>query len=162
MNIATAFYQSPIGQLVVSGTEEGINSVRFSDENLYVEQETPVPYCLQEAIEQLHEYFCHQRQSFKLRLNLAQGTPFQQEVWNILKGIPWGQTRSYAQIAQQMGQPNAVRAVGTANADNPFLIILPCHRIIGSSGFLTGYAGGLLRKQWLLNHEQQIVQLEIY
>lgn len=137
-------------------------SVRFSDESHPGAQNYAVPYCIQEAIEQLHEYFCHQRQEFKLKLNLSQGTSFQQRVWEILQEIPWGETKSYAQIAHLIGQPLAVRAVGAANANNPFLIVLPCHRIIGSSGILTGYAGGLLRKQWLLKHEQQTVQLEIF
>lgn len=162
MNTVTTCYQSPIGQLVVSGTEKGILSVRFNDNSLSASQNTSIPYCMQEAIEQLHEYFCHQREEFDLKLNLSQGTHFQQRVWEILKEIPWGETRSYAQIAHLIGQPLAVRAVGAANANNPFLIILPCHRIIGSSGILTGYAGGLLRKQWLLKHEQQTVQLEIF
>lgn len=162
MNILTACYQSPIGQLIVSGTEEGINSVRFNDESPSASRSNTTPYCIQEAIEQLHEYFCHQRRDFQLTLNLGKGTPFQQRVWQVLQEIPWGETRSYAQIAHLVGQPLAVRAVGAANANNPFLIILPCHRIIGSSGILTGYAGGLLRKHWLLKHEQQSVQLEIF
>lgn len=93
---------------------------------------------------------------------MNQGTPFQQRVWESISAIPWGETRSYAQIAREIEQPLSVRAVGSANGQNPFLIVLPCHRIIGSSGLLTGYSGGLLRKQWLLRHEQQSVQLEIF
>lgn len=162
MNTVATCYQSPIGQLVVSGSEKGILSVCFNDDSHLSSQSNTIPYCIQEAIEQLHEYFCHQREEFNLKLNLSQGTLFQQRVWEVLKEIPWGETRSYAQIAHLIGQPLAVRAVGAANANNPFLIILPCHRIIGSSGILTGYAGGLLRKQWLLKHEQQSVQLEIF
>lgn len=160
MNSATACYQSPIGQLVVSGTEDGVHSVCFNDTVAAGSRRDFVPYCVQETIEQLHEYFCHQRQEFNLILNLAQSSPFQQRVWQILQEIPWGQTQTYSQVAHQMGQPLAVRAIGTTNTHNPFVIILPCHRIIGTNGLLTGYAGGLLRKQWLLNHEQQAVQLQ--
>lgn len=120
------------------------------------------PLCMEEAVEQLHEYFCHQRKGFQLELDLLQGTLFQQKVWQALQSIPWGETRSYTQIALEIEEPQAVRAVGTANAQNPFLIILPCHRVIGSSGVLTGYAAGLLRKQWLLHHEQQSLQLDIF
>ena len=154
-------YQSPIGQVVINGTEAGIASITFDDQPIRNQQQL-LPLCMQEAVDQLHEYFCHQRKGFQLELDWNQGTLFQQKVWQALNEIPWGETRSYTQIAHQIEQPLAVRAVGTANAQNPFLIILPCHRVIGSSGILTGYAGGLLRKQWLLQHEQQSLQFEIF
>ncbi len=154
-------YQSPIGQIVITGSEAGIASVTFDDQPLK-NQPQLLPLCIEEAVEQLHEYFCHQRKDFNLILDYGKGTPFQQKVWQALYSIPWGETRSYAQIAFQIEQPQAVRAVGAANAQNPFLIIMPCHRVIGSSGVLTGYAGGLLRKQWLLQHEQQSLQLEVF
>lgn len=156
----SSFYQSPIGQVVINGTDAGITSITFDDQP--VRNQQLLPLCMQEAVDQLHEYFCHQRKDFQLELDWSQGTLFQQSVWQALRTIPWGETRSYTQIAQQVEQPLAVRAVGAANAQNPFLITLPCHRVIGSSGVLTGYAGGLLRKQWLLRHEQQSLQLEIF
>lgn len=136
-------------------------AITFDDQPVTKQQQL-LPLCMQEAVDQLHEYFCHQRKEFNLELDLSQGTLFQQKVWQALNTISWGETRSYSQIAQQIEQPLAVRAVGAANAQNPFLIVLPCHRVVGSSGVLTGYAGGLLRKQWLLKHEQQSVQLEIF
>lgn len=154
-------YQSPIGQIVISGTEAGVASVNFDDEPVKNKGQMS-PHCMQDAVEQLHEYFCHQRKGFQLELDLVKATLFQQKVWQSLQAIPWGETRSYTQIAVEIEEPQAVRAVGAANAQNPFLVILPCHRVIGSSGVLTGYAGGLLRKQWLLQHEQQSLQLSIF
>lgn len=155
----TALYQSPIGQIIICGCESGISSISFSQEAV-PDQHQLLPTCLQEAVEQLHEYFCHQRKHFDLFLKIK-GTEFQQKVWNSLLNIPWGETISYTQLAKQNGVAEAMRAVGAANAQNPFLIVLPCHRVIGSSGMLAGYAGGLLRKQWLLKHEKQNLQFEI-
>lgn len=103
--------------------------------------------------QQLTEYFAHQRQIFELPLH-PQGTPFQEAVWQHLRLIPFGQTISYRTLAQMVGKPTAFRAVGAANGRNPIAIIVPCHRVVGSSGKLTGYAGGLERKNWLLHHEQ--------
>ena len=161
MNKSLACYQSPIGQLVISGSENGVSSILFGDQPFH-SSSRHLPLCLQEAVEQLHEYFCHQREEFSLALDMEQGTSFQQKVWKALRTIPWGETRSYGQVAREIDQPLSVRAVGSANGQNPFLIVLPCHRIIGSSGLLTGYSGGLLRKQWLLRHEQQSIQLEMF
>jgi methylated-DNA-[protein]-cysteine S-methyltransferase len=104
---------------------------------------------LLEAECQLKEYFAGRRRAFALPLDLS-GTAFQRRVWNALLSIPFGQTRSYRQIAQQIGQPGAARAVGAANGSNPVSIVAPCHRVIGSSGALTGFAGGLDVKAWLL------------
>ena len=155
-------YNSPIGPLLISGTKKGIQSIRFHKgvtPQLSKDQEIPV--CIQEAVEQLTAYFCQLRHGFELQLDL-QGTPFQLSVWRALTEIDWGQTLSYAQLADRIGAPGAARAVGMANSQNPCLIVLPCHRVIGSSGVLTGYAGGLLRKQWLLQHEQQVLQLDLF
>lgn len=155
-------YNSPIGPLLISGNENGIRSIRFHKGAApQLPKEGSIPICIQEAIEQLTAYFCQLRHGFDLQLDL-QGTPFQLSVWRALTGIGWGQTLSYAQLAEQIGAPGAARAVGMANAQNPCLIVLPCHRVIGSSGMLTGYAGGLLRKQWLLQHEQQVLQLDLF
>ncbi len=110
------------------------------------------------ALEQLVAYFAGDLQTFTLPLVLH-GTPFQQAVWAKLQRIPYGQTRTYGELAQQIGQPSASRAVGHANARNPIAIIVPCHRVIGRSGDLTGYAGGMERKRWLLQREMGQVSL---
>jgi methylated-DNA-[protein]-cysteine S-methyltransferase len=108
-----------------------------------------------EASAQLREYFDGERTVFGLRLALA-GTPFQQRVWAALRGIPYGQTISYGQLADRIGQPSASRAVGLANGKNPVGIIVPCHRVVGADGGLTGYGGGIERKRYLLAHEQRV------
>lgn len=155
-------YNSPIGPLLIKGSETGICSVQFHAGNTSpLPQKQTLPFCLQLAAEQLTEYFCHLRESFDLPLDLK-GTPFQHTVWKALLNIAPGSTLSYAQLAERIGAPGASRAVGMANAHNPCLILLPCHRVIGSNGVLTGYAGGLLRKQWLLQHEQQVLQLSLF
>jgi methylated-DNA-[protein]-cysteine S-methyltransferase len=110
---------------------------------------------LAEACRQLSEYFDGKRTAFELPLRPA-GTPFQQAVWEALRAIPAGETRSYADIARAVGRPSAVRAVGAANGANPIAIVVPCHRVIGSSGALTGYAGGLPTKKWLLAFEGRL------
>lgn len=109
----------------------------------------PLP---QRVVEQITEYFSGKRQAFDLEL-APRGTPFQLAVWNALLGIPYGDTISYAELARRIGKPAAVRAVGAANGANPIPVIIPCHRVIGSNGTLTGYGGGIERKQWLLAHE---------
>jgi methylated-DNA-[protein]-cysteine S-methyltransferase len=108
---------------------------------------------LVQAQQQLAEYFAHQRQSFDLPL-APKGTAFQQQVWQQLCAIPFGESISYGTLAQRIAQPQAARAVGAANGRNPIAIVVPCHRVVASSGKLTGYAGGIDRKQWLLQHEQ--------
>ena len=158
MDVHTSSYLSPIGQIVVKGTERGISLITFSDEEVQNPHQL-LPACLQDAVEQLHECFCHQRKDFDLLLDFEQGTDFQQKVWNLLLQIGWGQTITYAHLANKLGQSQAIRAVGYASSQNPFLIVLPCHRIIGSTGLITGFSGGLLRKQWLLQHEQESLQL---
>lgn len=109
---------------------------------------------LRAAQKQFEEYFAGRRHTFDLPLH-PHGTPFQLEVWGALLAIPYGETASYAQIAQRIGRPGAVRAVGAANGANPLAIIVPCHRVIGSDGDLTGYGGGLAAKRWLLAHERR-------
>jgi methylated-DNA-[protein]-cysteine S-methyltransferase len=108
---------------------------------------------LMRAVEQLNEYFAGKRTAFDLPLD-PKGTEFQKKVWMALRGIPFGQTASYGQIAKRIGMPTASRAVGAANGRNPLPIIVPCHRVIGANGTLTGFGGGLDRKEWLLKHEQ--------
>lgn len=107
------------------------------------------------AAEQLAQYFAGERREFALLLDPA-GTPFQQRVWTALRAIPYGETRSYADIANALGAPTATRAVGAANGRNPIGIVVPCHRVIGADGTLTGYAGGVANKRWLLDHESHV------
>ncbi len=110
---------------------------------------------LPEAVRQLREYFAGDRTEFDLDLVLV-GTPFQEEVWAGLLRIPYGETASYGQLATAIGRPKAVRAVGLANGRNPIAVVVPCHRVIGADGSLTGYGGGMERKRWLLDHEEKI------
>ena len=112
---------------------------------------------LRRALEQLREYFAGTRRLFDLPLDPAGGTPFQRRAWQALRAIPFGQTRSYGDQARAIGTPAAVRAVGAANARNPIGIVVPCHRVIGSDGKLTGYGGGLPAKKWLLAHEARVL-----
>ena len=146
--------QTPVGALTLGASTRGLAAVLWENDDpqrvplepATSDAEHPV---LRQAAEQLAEYFGGQRRTFDLPLDFA-GTPFQRSVWSALLTIPYGQTRSYAQIARQIGSPAAVRAVGAANGRNPISIIAPCHRVIGSSGKLTGFAGGLAVKATLL------------
>lgn len=149
-----AYYESPLGVLEITESDQKIISVLFldSDPALPAEQ-TPV---LNNCIQQLDQYFNHQRQVFDLPL-APQGTSFQKQVWEKLLEIPYGRTSSYLEIARRIGNPKAIRAVGNANGRNPIVIIIPCHRVIGASGKLIGYGGGLWRKKWLLQHEQGVL-----
>jgi methylated-DNA-[protein]-cysteine S-methyltransferase len=144
-----ATYESPIGLIEVGGTVEAVVSLYFVEEPHEGAQTHPL---VDRAIEQLDAYFNHSLRRFDLPLDL-QGTDFQRQVWKQLETIPYGQTVSYLEIAQALGKPKAVRAVGAANGQNPVSIIVPCHRVIGSNGDLIGYGGGLWRKEWLLRHE---------
>ena len=146
---------SPIGKLWLQEEDGALVRVSFQpDAASQTEEETPL---LGQAKQQLAEYFAGQRQAFDLPLRM-QGTPFQQKVWAALRTIPYGETRSYGQIAVQVGNPKAGRAVGMANNRNPIAIIVPCHRVIGANGSLTGYAGGLNVKQELLALERRTRQ----
>lgn len=149
--IYTAHYSSPIGTIEVKGTSEGIVSLYFIEEH---SASSNIPNCLKESIQQLDEYFKGIRKEFTLRL-IVEGTEFRKKVWDRLLDIPYGETCSYMDIANAIGNKKAVRAVGGANHNNKISIIIPCHRVIGANGSLTGYGGGLWRKKWLLNHEQE-------
>ncbi|MGB0523365.1 MAG: methylated-DNA--[protein]-cysteine S-methyltransferase [Flammeovirgaceae bacterium] len=148
-------FQTPLGWLQIIGTATSIESVQFHDE-APSDQSLFIPKILQNCQIQLEEYLTGKRNYFDNLPLAPQGSIFQQSVWKQLQGIPFGKTTSYLQIAQQLGDRNAVRAVGAANGNNPIAIIIPCHRVIGSDGSLTGYAGGLWRKRWLLEHEQEV------
>lgn len=153
--LQTTYYSSPIGTIEITGNEDGIASLYFVDTK---KEDVPqiVDVALKECVYQLDEYFKGIRKEFGLQLN-PHGSEFQKKIWNELHTVPFGKTASYLQISKQIGDPNATRAVGNANGSNPISIIIPCHRVIGSNGKLTGYGGGLWRKEWLLNHERTIV-----
>ncbi|WP_282154587.1 methylated-DNA--[protein]-cysteine S-methyltransferase [Cytobacillus gottheilii] len=153
-------YQSPLGLIEITGTEQGIVSILFFEEQagdpVPVDSDI-VPAAMKQCLQQLDEYFKGERMEFSFPFDFA-GTDFQKKVWNALTTIPYAKTGSYKQIAVAIGNEKAVRAVGMANSKNPISIAVPCHRIIGSSGKLTGYAGGLWRKEWLLKHEQTMAE----
>lgn len=154
-NIYKTYYHSPIGILEICGTEQYVKSILFTEK---AEDEEYIPNVLKECQKQLDDYFNGQRNEFSIEYRLD-GTKFQKKVWSELTKIPFGQTSSYKDIAQSIGNINAARAVGSANSKNVLSIVVPCHRVIGSNGTLTGYAGGLWRKEWLLNHEKKILGL---
>jgi methylated-DNA-[protein]-cysteine S-methyltransferase len=142
-------YQSPIGWIEIEGSENKILSLRFVNQPRMEFTNCPV---VEAAVRQISEYFKRARRGFDLPLALD-GTPFQRKVWEHLLKIPYGQVTTYQKIAEAIGRPKAVRAVGSANGRNPISILVPCHRVIGSDGSLTGYGGGVWRKEWLLRHE---------
>lgn len=154
IDLKIAYYNTPIGILEICVTEQNIVSVYFLESNPDKNSQISPP--LENCIQQLDEYFHHKRQKFDLPL-MPQGTSFQKLVWEKLLEIPYGRTSSYLDIAKQIGNPKAIRAVGGANGKNPIAIIIPCHRVIGASGKLIGYGGGLWRKEWLLKHEQSVM-----
>ena len=146
--------ESPVGRLKLVATDEGLTGILWERERpgrvrLSAPVEDPSHAVLVDAERQLSEYFHGRRRTFSLKLDFA-GTAFQRQVWTALLTIPFGETRSYAQVARQIGKPSATRAVGAANGRNPVAIVAPCHRVIGASGRLTGFAGGLEAKAYLL------------
>ncbi|ASS67508.1 MULTISPECIES: methylated-DNA--[protein]-cysteine S-methyltransferase [unclassified Paenibacillus] len=151
---------TPIGVLSIAGTDEGVQSILFSEEEQLPEPIRPdTPQALMECRLQLDQYFRGERRMFTFPC-AAQGTEFQKRVWQALTDVPYAQTASYKDIAVAIGSERAIRAVGSANGRNKLSIVVPCHRIIGSSGALTGYAGGLWRKEWLLLHEKAVQSAE--
>ena len=146
---------SPLGRILLSGDERGLSRVQLETESRSVtpdEDAVEDAALFRDAVEQLRAYFAGELRRFTLKLN-PQGTDFQQRAWAELRKIPYGQTITYGEQARRLGDPKACRAVGAANGQNPLGIIVPCHRVIGSTGKLTGFAGGLDAKAWLLNHE---------
>ncbi|TDF85498.1 methylated-DNA--[protein]-cysteine S-methyltransferase [Pseudomonas sp. H9] len=148
------YLPSPLGPLLLAGDQQGLHLVHMDAAQPWElpAHWQPAQNQLDTVARQLDEYFAGKREVFDLRL-APLGTPFQQEVWQALQRIPYGTTCSYRDLAENIGRPRAVRAVGTANGANPISIIVPCHRVIGSNGTLTGYAGGVERKQMLLELE---------
>jgi len=148
-----ACLHSPIGWLEITGSEKGIASIYFHDEKTNEMNPAIVPPVLKPCIDQLKEFFAGSRKEFQLQLD-PEGTEFQLKVWSELIHIPFGTTFSYIQLAKVINNEKAVRAVGSANGQNKIAIVIPCHRVIGANATLTGYSGGLERKRWLLEHEQ--------
>jgi methylated-DNA-[protein]-cysteine S-methyltransferase len=158
MTLASKIIESPVGKLKLVASDQGLVAVLWENDRpgrvrlseLIEDEQHPV---LVKTERQLCEYFAGKRKVFSIALDMR-GTRFQKDVWEALLAIPFGETRSYGQLAQQLGNPRATRAVGAANGRNPVSIIVPCHRVIGSSGKLTGFAGGLDAKAHLLSLEQ--------
>ncbi|WP_369998943.1 methylated-DNA--[protein]-cysteine S-methyltransferase [Winogradskyella sp.] len=148
--MSTCYIETPLGNAEIVGDNDGVSSVSIL--NTIEKISESIPEELSDCVSQLKAYFNNELQHFDLKLNFK-GTDFQKKVWKLLEAIPYGKTISYLELSKQLGDPKAIRAAASANGKNPLWIIVPCHRVIGSDGSLTGYAGGLHRKQWLLNHE---------
>ena len=162
---------TPLGELVLTASDSGLTGVYFPPSRRggpplptplegpdWVEDDGPASALLTRARRQLAEYFARTRTTFDVPLDPA-GSAFQRRVWDALRAIPYGTTLSYSELARRLGDPRATRAVGAANARNPIPIIVPCHRVVGASGELTGFGGGLDRKRWLLEHEGVLMML---
>ena len=158
-----AYLYSPLGMLALTASDAGLHAVRFLDR----QDEAPtafeaLPTCLKEPCRQLKAYFDGELREFTLTCEPLVGTAFQRQVWASLAGIAHGRTASYLDVAKLLNNPKSVRAVGAANGQNPLAIVWPCHRVVGADGSLTGYAGGLVRKQWLLAFEQPERQSSLF
>lgn len=149
--MSIVYYRTPVGIAKITAEDDFITTITINDNDDEI-IEDPKPAVLKLAIDQLAEYFAGKRKKFDLPIKQS-GTDFQQQVWQQLLNIDYGTTVSYAQLSNQMKSPLAIRAIAAANGKNSLWIVVPCHRVIGSDGSLTGYAGGLWRKQWLLEHE---------
>lgn len=156
-DIVTTTFDSPLGRVRLAARPQGLCGVWFEGQRHQADPSAwptaPGDTLLQQAMQQLTQYFAGKRQRFEVKLDLSAGTPFQQSVWQALLGLHFGQTCSYSALSAQIGRPTAVRAVSGAVAHNPLSVIVPCHRVLGSTGALTGYAGGLERKAALLKLE---------
>ena len=155
----TAYIKSPLGLTKIQGDKNGISVISILDSE--TEISVSIPLLLQEAIAQLQDYFDGKRIDFTFKMNPV-GTPFQQKVWKGLLEIPFGKTMSYLELSKKLGDVKAIRAVAAANGKNPLWIVVPCHRVIGTDGSLTGYAGGLWRKKWLLEYENPTTQQSLF
>jgi len=154
-----AYINTPVGSCLIEGDESGVSKIWGLDEPVEASRSIPAP--LHMAATQLQEYFEGSRKTFDFAIN-PQGTPFQKKVWDALLEIPFGKTASYQELSIKLGDIKAIRAVASANGKNPLWVVVPCHRVIGSDGSLTGYAGGLWRKKWLLEHETPPIQQSLF
>lgn len=157
-DFATVTMQTPLGVAKIIGDANGVIEISIAEQGALSEE---IPLVLQEAVDQLNEYFAGKRIVFNLKLN-PKGTEFQQKVWQSLLEIPFGKTMTYLELSKKLGDVKAIRAVASANGKNPLWIVVPCHRVIGTDGSLTGYAGGLWRKKWLLEHENPTTQQSLF
>ena len=155
----TCYVETPLGITKIVGDQDGITHVSILDNSENTSDN--IPESLLECVTQLKAYFNNQLNTFDLKLN-PEGTDFQKKVWKQLSKIPYGKTISYLDLAKQLGDAKTIRAAASANGKNPLWIIVPCHRVIGTDGSLTGYAGGLHLKQWLLNHESEYKQQTLF
>jgi len=154
-----AYIKTPLGVTKIEGDENGLSQITVLDTEEKIT--AIIPEVLEDAVYQLQEYFSGKREEFQLDLN-PEGTDFQKKVWKALIAIPFGKTTSYLELSKTLGDVKAIRAVAAANGRNPLWIVIPCHRVIGSDGSLTGYAGGLHRKKWLLEHESPFKQTSLF
>ncbi|MBX9807207.1 MAG: methylated-DNA--[protein]-cysteine S-methyltransferase [Flavobacteriaceae bacterium] len=154
----TVYIKTPLGIAKIIGDEKGISVISVSNEGII---SSKISMVLQEAVSQLNDYFEGKRDGFTFKLNPS-GTEFQQKVWKGLLEIPFGKTMSYMELSKKLGDVKAIRAVASANGKNPLWVVVPCHRVIGTDGSLTGYAGGLWRKKWLLEHENPSNQQSLF
>lgn len=165
MESSITYCSTPIGIAKIIGNPKGIQSITVLDvkskEVLSLKKDPVIPQCLQDCVVQLEAYFKGTRTDFDLKLN-PKGTPFQRKVWESLQQIPYNTTKSYLEQAIALGDVKAIRAVAAANGKNPIWIVIPCHRVIGSNGALTGYAGEIWRKKWLLAHENPVKQQTLF
>ena len=152
------YIKTPLGVAKIVGDASGISEISTLDDG---EITKTIPKELKEAVAQLNDYFAKKRNNFSFKLN-PKGTEFQLKVWNELLNIPFGKTISYLDLAKKLGDPKVIRAAASANGKNPLWIVVPCHRVIGTDGSLTGYAGGLWRKKWLLEHENPTTQQSLF
>lgn len=156
--MSEVFISSPLGTTKIVGDENGVSIISILEHG---EPSKKIPKQLKKAVTQLNEYFEGKRQNFDFAIN-PKGTDFQQKVWQELRNIPFGKTVSYLDLSKKLGDVKAIRAVASANGKNPLWIVIPCHRVIGTDGSLTGYAGGLWRKKWLLEHESPSLQHSLF
>ncbi|PJJ10052.1 methylated-DNA-[protein]-cysteine S-methyltransferase [Flavobacterium sp. 1] len=154
----TAYIKTPLGIAKIIGDENGVSEISVYNEGTVSAE---IPTVLQDAVLQLNDYFERKRTDFDFKLN-PKGTEFQQKVWKALLEVPYGKTRTYLEQSKLLGDVKAIRAVASANGKNPLWIVVPCHRVIGTDGSLTGYAGGLWRKKWLLEHENPTAQQSLF
>ena len=163
LEIQTTYCKTPIGTAKIIGDRNGIQSISVLDEDTVSEEliNQKTPFFLQDCVVQLEDYFNGKRDHFNLTVN-PKGTAFQKKVWKSLLKIPFGKTKSYLEQSKSLGDVKAIRAVASANGKNPLWIVIPCHRVLGSDNSLTGYAGGVWRKKWLLAYENPVKQQSLF
>ena len=155
------FLETPLGILLIQGDQDGISVIKFVENQKEALETDEIPRELRDTVNQIKNYFDGTLNEFTIKLN-PQGTEFQKRVWKQLAEIPFGKTTSYLQMAKNLGDAKVIRAAASANGKNPISIIIPCHRVIGSDNSMTGYAGGIWRKKWLLAHESPVTQHTLF